>query len=285
MATCPDCGHHSLSIDAGKKQAVLVHYFNCGDVNRAALAKKVIEIAKSNTPVTAPATPPKKRRTWTEAQLWAMLAGAERTLVKDRDAQAFLAARGIPLTLAQAFRLGSGHYYFEPRVVVPYVDGALVDEILQFRYRQTMVARDAEGKETKRKKWRCDKRSLGGRRLFNLPLLRRWDPDSPQPLIITEAELDAMMLVGIGVNACSVDTAGHIPIEEDVNLLGQVKNLVLAFDQDEAGAKCTARFKQALPHARVISGYGVKDLGDLRTAMGPTAFEQRIRKFLDRRTA
>jgi DNA primase len=76
-------------------------------------------------------------------------------------------------------------------------------------------------------------------------------------------------------------------VEEDLILLRKVKNLVLAFDQDEAGAKCTARFKQYLPAARVLGGYGgegCKDLGELRAAMGTQAFTERLNRFLERRS-
>ena len=129
---------------------------------------------------------------------------------------------------------------------------------------------------------------LGGRRLFNLPTLINWDDADTEPLIVTESELDCMMLVGLGVQACSVDTAGHRLIEEDLLLLRKVKNLVLAFDQDEAGAKCTTRFKQYLPNARMLRGYGkdkVKDLGDLYHEMNAAAFKTRLERFLERRTA
>jgi Toprim-like len=276
-AVCPHCGKHSLSIDNGKKAAWTIHCFNCPD-RQAELAKAALAVSRDiNAPVRTPAKPPHIKKEWTETQLWNRLESSEQTLMTDKTAQHFLIARGIPLATAQAFRIGAGDYYFDHRLVIPYLDGEFAESLLQLRYRQVKVSQDRS------KKWRCDKRSLGGRRLFNLSLLRSWDPNDCSPLVITEAELDCMMLTALGISACSVDTAGHRLVEEDLALLLQVKNLVLAFDQDEAGAKCTERFRKVLPKARVLSGYDKKDLGDLREAMGPQAFEQRIKRYLQGR--
>lgn len=300
MAVCPFCKHHSLSIDAGKEQAVLVHCFNCTQ-KQAELAKLAATIAHDVTVVVKPLHKSEHiKRSWSEDELNERLAASQKKLPTDTAAVKFLSARGITLELAQSFGLGAGEYYYEPRVVIPYLDGLLSESLLQLRYRRLREAKD------KKTKWRCEKRMLGGRRLFNLPLLHRWDAADSSPLVITEAELDCMMLVGLGAHACSVDTAGHRLVEEDLLLLQRVKNLVLAFDQDEAGEKCTARFKEYLPKARVLGGYkrpshccedvneciskcghypDVKDLGDLRAAMGHEAFEIRLRRFLERRKA
>lgn len=282
MAVCPLCKHHSLSIAAGKKQAVLVHCFNCTQ-RQAELAKLTADVARDVNVIVKPlCTTEHVKRSWSEDELNERLATSQKNLLTDTAAVKFLSARGITLELAQSFGLGAGEFYWEQRVVIPYFDGLLSESLLQLRYRRLRESKD------KKSKWRCDKRMLGGRRLFNLPLLHRWDAADSSPLVITEAELDCMMLVGLGVHACSVDTAGHRLVEEDLLLLQRVKNLVLAFDQDEAGEKCTARFKQYLPAARVLGGYAapnVKDLGDLRAAMGHEAFEARLRRFLERRKA
>lgn len=95
MAKCPSCGHSSLSLDAGKKQAVLAHCFNCNGANKSELGKLVREIAGRDTPVTVPMPKPREKRVWTEAQLTAKLAMAERTLATDKVAQKFLMERGI----------------------------------------------------------------------------------------------------------------------------------------------------------------------------------------------
>jgi DNA primase len=137
-----------------------------------------------------------------------------------------------------------------------------------------------DGAENKRNKWRADKRQLGGRRLFNLPLLENWDADDPRPLIITESELDCMLLAGLGCAAVSVDGAGHRLLEPDLVLLKKVQNLILAFDADEAGAKCTSRFRADLPAARVLTWPGAKDACELRTLVGAVEFERRMNTFL-----
>jgi transcription elongation factor Elf1 len=276
FAECPICGRHSLSLDAGKKAAVVAHCFNCEGGNQVQLARKVLDIAMSNLPVVAAISKPREKHSWTEEELWRRLEGAELKLTTDRSSQAFLAGRGIPLATAQALRIGSGDFYYDHRIVIPYLDGEFSETVLQLRYRQVSTTAD------KSKKWRCEKRSLGGRRLFNLPLLRSWDPESTRPVVITEAELDALMLLALGIDACSVDTAGHVPTKEDLELLCRVRNVVIAFDTDDAGAKCVERFKKVLPKAKVLGGFNAKDLGDLRTTMGPEAFEQRIKRFLER---
>ena len=279
-AVCPFCKHQSLSIDAGKAQAVLVHCFNCPQ-KQAELAKLAAAVARDMNVVVKPTrilTHTKKA--WSELELNDRLFSAQEHLPHDDGARQFLTARGISLELAQQFGLGAGEFYWEQRVVIPYFDGELGESLLQLRFRRLRELKD------KKTKWRCEKRLLGGRRLFNLPLLRLWDAADTSPLVITESELDCMMLVGLGVHACSVDTAGHRLIEEDLLLLQRVKNLVLAFDQDEQGLKCTARFRQYLPAARLLGGYAapnVKDLGDLRAAIGHEAFEARLRRFLERR--
>jgi DNA primase len=281
-AECPFCHHHSLTIDSGKDRPVLIHCFNCPD-RQAELAKIANTVSRDvNAPVHKVNAARPTRREWTEEQLQQTLTAARHTLLSDKAAQKFLADRGIPLVLAQCFGLGSGEYYYEPRIVIPYFDGVFGESVLQLRYRQIRSA------QSKVNKWRCEKRLLGGRRLFNLPLLLNWDPHNTQPLVITESELDCMMLSGLDVQAISVDTAGHRLVEQDLTLLRHVKNLILAFDQDEAGAKCTARFKQYLPAAKVLGGYAkenVKDLGDLRAEIGSKDFEARLRRFLERRTA
>lgn len=300
-AECPLCHHHSLAIDPGKDAPYLVHCYSCGPDRQKELAALAFKVAKDTAAnIHKVNVTSYTRKEWTEDQLHHTLTIARQNLLKDKAAQSFLSDRGIPLVLAQSFALGCGEFYHEQRLCIPYLNGVFGESVMQLRYRRLKESKNKQGK------WACEKRMLGGRRLFNLPTLINWNAADTEPLIVTESELDCMMLVGFGVQAISVDTAGHRLIEEDLLLLRKVKNLVLAFDQDEAGDKCTARFKQYLPAARILGGYkrprfcyedvneciskcghypDVKDLGELHKAMGAVAFKTRLERFLERRLA
>ncbi len=274
--TCPLCGHHALAINAGKKAAYTVWCFRCEGAGQERLAKLAHEAAHGN----GPAADLSKARTttrkkWDEGRLRQRMENAEKALAVNKAAQEFLHGRGINMRTAQAFRLGFRTCYKAQRVVVPYFDGEF-GTVYQLRYRAITPV------ENKDDKWKAEKRELGYRRLFNLPLLLGWDPADPQPVVITESELDAIMLAALGINAISVDSAKHRLTDTDLALLKDVRNLILAFDQDEDGKKCTVRFKEQLPKARVLGGYGCKDLGDLRAAIGPEQFERRLNNFLER---
>jgi hypothetical protein len=273
MGKCPLCEHSALAISPGKKQAVVVNCFKCGTVRQQELAKLALAVAHSDRPVTGKLPQAKPGKDHSAAELWRKLEQAEARLPHDGQAQSFLAARGISLATAQAHRLGAVTIHDKARVVIPYLGGTFGEYIWQLRYRQIVVTDKAW-------KWYCEKLKRGYRRLYNLPLLQNWQADDPQPLVITEAELDALMLTSMGVAASSVDGAGHSLVAKDTALLRGVRHLVLAFDNDEEGRKCTARFKAQLPHARVLCGYEAKDLGDLRTAMGHEAFTARLQKYL-----
>lgn len=277
---CPAC-KKDLDATKGKNGKLLLYCWHCnGGGDRIVLAA----LARSLDGAPLPVRVTRPRKEWTEEQLQTTLNNAQQNLLKDKAAQSFLSDRGISLEFAQSFGLGCGEFYGEQRLVIPYFDGVFSEHVFQLRYRRI------KDKESKVGKWACEKRMLGGRRLFNLPLLLNWDPDYSAPLIISESELDCMMLSGLGVNAVSVDTAGHRLVEDDLKLLRQVKQLYLAFDQDDAGWKCTQRFKSHLPNARVLGGYapdalgtGVKDIGDLSHSMGAAPFAARLNSYLEKR--
>jgi len=262
----PSCGHHSLSLSEGDKLPVIGYCFREEKDMTAAVLEAV-----SGSGALAPAfIPPKrKRKSHNEEELYKKMVAAEAALEHDEHALAFLRSRGISIETAQKFRLGAANYPGCPGkyLVIPYFDDAAFrDQPIQIRYRQLVVPCNPDGSENKANKWRCDKTFQGHYRLFNLPLLHARSEDSTDPLVITESELDCMMVDSLGVAALSVDSAGHKLTEEDRTLLLAVKNLFLAFDQDEEGFECTKRFMLGLPYARMISGYGqvAKDLGDLR---------------------
>lgn len=244
------------------------------DCPQDALYKLVRAVAEANTPITGKLPEPPAPKAFTEAELSAKLAPSEKQLT---TAMPFLEQRGITLAVAQQHRLGVAFAHGCQRLVLPYLAGTFSEHIFQLRYR-TLAPSD------ELLKWTCEKIQLGVRRLFNLPLLANWCAASAEPLVITESELDAMMLESIGIAALSVDTAYHKLHERDLVALQQLKYLVLAFDEDEAGNACTARFKTALPQAKILTGYGakhgVKDLGEMRTKVGHERFAAGIQQFL-----
>ena len=281
QAECPTCHHRALAINVGRRSPYTLWCFRCEGANQKELAKLAAEAAQGSGPAAdLTKVKPLQRKAWSEKVLLARLEAAEQALAGHREAQAFLASRGIDMATAQAFRLGFRNCYHAARIAVPYFDSEF-GGLYQLRYRALVVPMK-DGAPDEEQKWKAEKRELGYRRLFNLPLLMGWDPDDTRPLLVTESEIDAIMVVGLGVDAASVDSAKHHLVDADLALLKQVRNLVLAFDQDEDGQKCTTRFKSQLPHARVLGGYGTKDLGDLRISIGPAQFERRLNNFLER---
>lgn len=281
-AKCPICGHRALSIDAGDKTPYIVHCWKCKSEGQQELAKRARDAAQSDIKITINlgTLKPRTKTAWPEEELRRKMEQAEQALAADKDALDFLTKRGISTAVSQQHHLGMRSCYRAKRVVVPYFENEFQTTIYQLRYRALVVPTNWKGDVDKSQKWKCEKRELGYRRLFNLPLLLSWDTAGETPLVLTESELDAMMLESLGVAACSVDSAGHKLTPDDLELLRRVKHLVLAFDTDEEGRECTSRFKEQLPQARILTGYDAKDLGDLRTAIGADAFEQRIRNFL-----
>ncbi|MFZ0479745.1 MAG: toprim domain-containing protein [Terriglobales bacterium] len=274
IGTCPLCSHHCLVLSAGKKHPVACHCFR--DCPQDALYKLVRTVAEANTPIATKIPDAPAPKTFTESELFAKLAPAES---QRTTALPFLEQRGITLAVAQQHRLGVVHIHGCQRLVLPYLAGTFSEHIFQLRYRALDPSDDLP-------KWTCEKIQLGVRRLFNLPLLAGWSPNDVQPLVITESELDCLMLLSIGIAACSVDTAYHKLSPRDLAALQTVKYLVLAFDLDEAGNACTARFKAALPQAKILEGFGakhnVKDLGELRLKVGTEAFAAGLQRFLQK---
>jgi len=84
------------------------------------------------------------------------------------------------------------HIHGCQRLVLPYLAGTFSEHIFQLRYRALDPSDDLP-------KWTCEKIQLGVRRLFNLPLLAGWSPNDVQPLVITESELDCLMLLSIAL--------------------------------------------------------------------------------------
>jgi hypothetical protein len=269
IALCTGCGKHALSIQPGRKRPWVLRCYNCGSVPD--LVKRATAAAKSDREVPPVEAKPVTRRTWPEEKLQARLREANKNLEGNRVAQEFLGKRGISMQTARALRFGYRFCYKAPRIAVPYfID--VFDGLYQIRYRALTVTEPKD-------KWKCQKTERGFRRLFNVPLLHGWDPANERPVVLTESELDCAMMTDFGVAALSVDSAHHVLVDEDVALLKQVRNLVLAMDMDEEGRKCVDRFKVTFPTARVLK-FEKKDLGEEYQA-DPQGFAGRIKRFLE----
>jgi len=81
-------------------------------------------------------------------------------------------------------------------------------------------------------------------------------------IVITEGELDALVLWSQGIPAVST-TSGAISAYKDewVELLKD-KDLYICYDNDEAGRKGAAKLKKQLPNATVLFINGVKDISE-----------------------
>lgn len=97
--------------------------------------------------------------------------------------------------------------------------------------------------------------------------------DPAQPVFITEGILDALSLHTLGAQAVAVLAAGQDPDKVD---LAEFQNLVLAFDNDDAGRRAVKKWKQAHPLADVILCDPGEDWNDLLNS-GP--LEQAKKQF------
>src|SRR5437016_1120044 len=239
----PDKNHPNLhmSIEGGK----LLAHCNAGCQQEAVFAA-----------VSSLLTDPKihtteSKWTYTLAQLESAEAGLA-------GAQAFLEARGITLETARQLDFG----FENGRVVMPtFVGGELAD--VKFRAIQPANPGD---------KWRKWNRDKGIHHLFN-----RNAAEFAGDLYVVESELDCAMLVSIGHAAVSVDSAGHKPTPEDIELLKGAGRVILALDTDRPGQSCASRFEEALAAVKPlrIIPPGVKDLGELY-ASSPAEFPARL---------
>ena len=84
--------------------------------------------------------------------------------------------------------------------------------------------------------------------------------DPAQPVYITEGILNALSLHTLGIQAVSVLSSGQDPGKVD---LAEFQNLVLAFDNDDAGQKAVRKWRQAHPLAEAILCDPGEDWNDL----------------------
>lgn len=84
--------------------------------------------------------------------------------------------------------------------------------------------------------------------------------DPAQPVYITEGILNALSLHTLGIQAVSVLSSGQDPGKVD---LAEFQNLVLAFDNDDAGQKAVQKWRQAHPLAEAVLCDPGEDWNDL----------------------
>lgn len=159
------------------------------------------------------------------------------------DVATWLEGRGIlPGTIA-AFQIGEQPRDGKTYAVFPYLrDGELVNA----KYRNVAEKRDM--------------RQEGGAE----PCLFGWHLISPRArsVVITEGEIDAMTLHQAGVPALSVNAGAgnHQWIENDWDRLERFSDIVVCFDDDEAGQKGAREVVQRLGVTRCrVAKLGAKD--------------------------
>lgn len=155
----------------------------------------------------------------------------------------WLEGRGLTLGTTQAFQIGEQLRAGKAFAVFPYQrDG----EFVNAKYRNV---------EDKR-----DMRQEGGAE----PCLFGWHLIEPKArtVVITEGEIDAMTLHQVGVPALSVNAGAgnHQWIENDWDRLDRFSDIVICFDNDEAGQKGCREVVQRLGIERCrVAKLGAKD--------------------------
>lgn len=159
------------------------------------------------------------------------------------EALAWLEGRGLtPATIA-AYQVGEQSQGGKTYAVLPFLrDGELVNA----KYRNVADKKDM--------------RQEGGAE----PCLFGWHLIAPKTrsVVITEGEIDAMTLHQVGVPALSVNAGAgnHQWIENDWDRLNRFSDIVVCFDNDEAGQKGAREVVQRLGIERCrVATLGAKD--------------------------
>lgn len=197
------------------------------------------------------------------SQRSALLEAAKKYHANLRDVEAFLEARGIPLEVAEAFRLGyvaepfsKDHEAFAGRLAIPYLTRAGVGTI---RFRCT--------KEHNCKDENCAK-YLG---MPNAPVLlynveALFSPTST--LVITEGEFDAIVCSSMaGVPAVGAPGASSWKPHWSL-AVGDFPTVLVAADGDEAGTEMVRKVCGAVTAARPRQFPPGRDLTDVFLSSG-----------------
>lgn len=160
---------------------------------------------------------------------------------------AWLQSRGLTEETIAAFRVGEYERRGETYVVFPYLRGG---ELINAKHRAVANKRDMRQEKDAE------------------PCLYGWDLLDPnaRQVVIAEGEIDAMTLHQVGIPALSVNAGAgnHQWIESDWDRLLQFSDIVLCYDDDEAGAKGAREVAQRLgiERCRVMSLDGCKDANE-----------------------
>ena len=180
----------------------------------------------------------------------------------------YLAARGLPESTADAFRLGyvqspvTGHEQYQGRLAIPYLTrGGVV--ALRFR-----CLRKHDCKQSGCPKYL----SMDNARphLYNVA-----DLFSPIPYIgIAEGELDAIALHSAGIPAVGVAGVSMWRSHFTRLFTGYTQVLVFA-DGDDAGKGLAKNLTQVLDNARIVHLPEGVDVNDVYQTEGPQALRER----------
>lgn len=206
------------------------------------LAAKIVALSRTHR-----APPPKQDAT--------LLAKSASQLLRDNPNKwRWLERRGIPEDFAGPWLLGHNGVAY----TFPVFDADR--EIVNIRYR-----RDDEECPDAPKYW--------GLRGYNGTLVYGIHAKEGETMVMTEGELDALLLIRYGLNAFSLTNgarSGRTRPEEWASPFAGVKRLVLCRDQDAAGREGTARLAETL--STFLSGVPItvltwrsqeKDVGEL----------------------
>ena len=91
--------------------------------------------------------------------------------------------------------------------------------------------------------------------------------ETDKPVVVVESPLDAVRLIGMGIN--SISTFGAMPSVDQIKLMSRAPRVYAAFDNDQAGKKASEELRlQARKYGIDLcyfnyTGIDVKDVGDM----------------------
>lgn len=184
----------------------------------------------------------------------------------------YLKQRGISLDIARKFWLGYGEIYFiglekkEKALIIPLSKNA-------YSGRNTNKATEQEQRYQKK----------GQATLFNGKALEQGNGY----VIVTEGEIDALSIIQAGGNAIALGSTANLDLLIAGLKKSNVKGVILALDNDEAGQRATQDYFVKLKENKLnVPSYALnlynacKDANEL-LLKSPKALEQNIKRAID----